>query len=111
MVRGPRAGAARKESRGCSHRQRVRLPVAKLSRANAFSRFDADVRLPILTIPGVVGIVGIGKTPAAADPRKIEHIRRVTSVQRRSETRVVLSVTLLQKAISVQVDSDAVRPV
>jgi transcription antitermination factor NusG len=31
--------------------------------------------------------------------------------QRRGETRVVLSVSLLQKAISVQVDSDAVRPI
>ena len=107
-----------------------------------FSRFDVDVRLPILTIPGVVGIVGIGKTPQPLDPREIEYIRKVTSVgapaqpwpflkvgqrvritagaltgvegilvQRRSETRVVLSVSLLQKSISVQVDSDAVRPV
>jgi transcriptional antiterminator NusG len=32
-------------------------------------------------------------------------------VQRRSETRVVLCLSLLQQAISVQVDSDAVRPV
>ena len=121
---------------------RTRVLDLPLFPGYVFSRFGVDVRLPIMTIPGVVGIVGIGKTPQPLDPREIEQIRRVTSaghpakpwpflkvgqrvritagaltgvegllVQRRGETRVVLSVTLLQKAISVQVDSDAVRPI
>jgi transcription antitermination factor NusG len=107
-----------------------------------FSRFDVEVRLPILTTPGVVAVAGIGRIPQPLDPHEIDQIRKVTAVghpaepwpflkigqrvlitagalsgvegllmQRRSETRVVLCVSLLQKAISVQVDSDAIRPV
>jgi transcription antitermination factor NusG len=41
-----------------------------------FCRFDVSDRLvPILTTPGVIGIVGIGKTPAPVDLDEIEAIR------------------------------------
>ena len=41
-----------------------------------FLRFDVSDRLvPILTTPGVIGIVGIGKTPAPVDLDEIEAIR------------------------------------
>jgi transcription antitermination factor NusG len=41
-----------------------------------FCRFDASDRLmPILTTPGVIRIVGIGKTPAPVDDDEIEAIR------------------------------------
>jgi transcription antitermination factor NusG len=40
-----------------------------------FCRFDVNDRLPILTTPGVIGIVGIGKTPAPVDLDEIEAIR------------------------------------
>ena len=107
-----------------------------------FVRLDPEVRLPILTIPGVLGFVGAGRKPQPLDTKEIEYVRTVSSaghpakpwpflkvgqrvritagaltgvegilVQRRGETRVVLSVTLLQKAISVQVESDAVRSI
>jgi transcription antitermination factor NusG len=107
-----------------------------------FSRFDVEVRLPILTTPGVVAVAGLGRIPQPLDPHEVEQIRKVTAVghpaqpwpflkigqrvritagpltgvegllmQRRGETRVVLSVSLLQKAIAVQVESDAIRPV
>jgi transcription antitermination factor NusG len=41
-----------------------------------FCRFDASDRLmPILTTPGVIGIVGFGKTPAPVDDDEIQAIR------------------------------------
>jgi transcription antitermination factor NusG len=43
-----------------------------------FCRFDASDRLmPILTTPGVIGIVGAGKTPVPVDEGEIEAIRAV----------------------------------
>ncbi len=40
-----------------------------------FCRFDAQVRLPILTIPGVISIVGSGRTPIAVSDQEIEMIQ------------------------------------
>jgi transcription antitermination factor NusG len=107
-----------------------------------FSSFDVEMRLPILTTPGVVAVVGVGKIPQPVDSSEMDQIRKVTAAgypaqpwpflkvgqrvritagaltgvegllaQKRGENRVVLSVTLLAKAISVQVDSDAIRPI
>lgn len=42
-----------------------------------FCRLDSQNRLPVLTATGVVGIVGIGKTPAPIEEREIEAIRVV----------------------------------
>ena len=43
-----------------------------------FCRFDVGDRLmPILTTPGVVGIVGAGKTPAPVDLDEIEAVRAI----------------------------------
>ncbi len=42
-----------------------------------FCRFDAQVRLPILTIPGVIAIVGIGKIPIAISDQEVEAIQAV----------------------------------
>lgn len=44
-----------------------------------FCRFDVQVRLPILTIPGVVSIVGTGKTPIAVPDQEIEMIQTMVS--------------------------------
>lgn len=105
-----------------------------------FSRFDVEVRLPILTTPGVLTVAGIGKIPQPLDPNEVDQIRLVTAVghpaqpwpflkigqkvriiagpltgvhgllmQRRGETKVVLSVSLLEKSIAVQVESDSIR--
>ena len=106
-----------------------------------FSRFDVEVRLPILKTPGVLAVAGIGKVPQPLDAHEIEQIQKVAAAnhpaqpwpflkvgqrvrimagpltgvegllsQLRGETRVVLTVSLLEKAISVQVESDAIRP-
>jgi transcription antitermination factor NusG len=43
-----------------------------------FCRFDVSDRLmPILTTPGVIGIVGAGKTPVSVDDEEIEAIRLI----------------------------------
>src|SRR5690242_5354681 len=41
-----------------------------------FCRFDPQQRLPILTAPGVVGVVGFGKIPTPIPEHEIERIRR-----------------------------------
>jgi transcription antitermination factor NusG len=42
-----------------------------------FARFDLRFRLPVLTTPGVRGVVGYGKQPAPICEEEIETIRRV----------------------------------
>src|ERR1019366_9688620 len=42
-----------------------------------FCQFDANDRLPILTTPGVIGILGAGKTPVPVDIEEIEAIRAI----------------------------------
>lgn len=107
-----------------------------------FSRFDVEVRMPILTTPGVLAVAGLGRIPQPLEEREIEQIRRVANsglpvqpwpylkigqvvrvtagpligiegllVQRRGETRVVLSVTQLERSMSILLDADCVRPV
>ena len=42
-----------------------------------FCRFDVCDRLPILTTPGVISVVGAGKTPVPVDEEEIEAIRAI----------------------------------
>jgi transcription antitermination factor NusG len=42
-----------------------------------FCRLDPQYRLPILTIPGLIGIVGTRKTPLPVDESEIASIQRV----------------------------------
>ena len=42
-----------------------------------FCRFDPEDRLPILTVPGVVGLVSFGKVPAPIPVGESERIRRM----------------------------------
>jgi transcriptional antiterminator NusG len=44
-----------------------------------FCRLDPDNRLPILTIPGVVGVVGFGSRPTEIPDREIEYVRTLVS--------------------------------
>ena len=100
-----------------------------------FCRLDSANRLPVLTATGVVGIVGIGKTPQPIEEREIEAIRMVINsglaarpwpfihqgdkvrVERGPLTgaegvvisaddrkRLVVSVTLLQRSVAVEMD-------
>lgn len=40
-----------------------------------FSRFDVEHRLPVITAPGVVGLVSFGKIPCPIPDQEIENIR------------------------------------
>ena len=107
-----------------------------------FCQFDVSDRLPILTTPGVIGIVGIGKTPAPVDLDEIEAIRVILrsglaaqpwpSLRVGSKVyiergplvglegiitntdkvyRLVVSVSLLQRSVAVEIDREWVRPI
>ena len=102
-----------------------------------FCRMGASDRMPVLTSTGVVGIVGVGKTPEPIDETEIEAIRAilqsglpvrpwpfvrpgdrvqvacgplrgVQGIVERSpdQCRLVVSVQLLQRSISVELDPD-----
>jgi transcription antitermination factor NusG len=106
-----------------------------------FCRLDPGNRMPILSTPGVKGIVGFGKNPAPVCGSEVEAIRTIVTsgqaalpwnflqagamvrveegplrglegilVDIRSQYRVVVSVTLLQRSVAVEVDREWVRP-
>jgi transcription antitermination factor NusG len=107
-----------------------------------FCRFEARQRLPILTTPGVVSVVGFGSEPVPIPDAEIEAIQAILAsgfpaepchyfhegqrvrithgaleglqgilVRRKSEWRVVVSVTTLQRSISVEIDRDCLATV
>jgi transcription antitermination factor NusG len=100
-----------------------------------FSRFDPHNRLPILMTPGIIQIVGIGKTPLPIEEEEITAIQRAAKsdlsampwpflqvgqvarieygplrgltgivVRIKSGLKLVLSVSLLQRSVAVEVD-------
>ena len=107
-----------------------------------FCRLNYEDRLPVLTVPGVVRLVGFGKDPCPVPEFEIQHVRtmiesgllvtpwpfletgQVVSIERgpltglegilqeaRGRLRVVISVTMLQRSVSAEIDRDWVRPV
>lgn len=106
-----------------------------------FCRFDLMDRLPILTTPGMIQVVGFGKTPVPVDDSEIAAIQRTVSSDLAREPwpylqvgekvrvecgalrgvegillnikgghRLILSVTLLQRSVAVEVSSAWVVP-
>jgi len=106
-----------------------------------FSKFDARLRLPILTIPGVVSIIGIGRHPEPVNESELNAIRRFVAsglsvmpwpflragdlvlidegalaglegilIHTKGQYRVVVSLGLLQRSVSVEIDRSIVRP-
>jgi transcription antitermination factor NusG len=107
-----------------------------------FCRFDVMKRLPILTTPGIVQLVGVGKTPLPVDDAEITAIQSIVISRLNAQPwpylqvgqrvrieqgpltglegilialkkthRLVVSVTLLQRSVAVEVDHDWARPV
>jgi transcription antitermination factor NusG len=100
-----------------------------------FSRMNPQDRLPVLMTPGVIQIVGVGKTPIPVEEQEIAAIQRVGKsdasimpwpylqvghvariedgplrgmtgivIRIKSGLKLVLSVTLLQRSIAVEID-------
>jgi transcription antitermination factor NusG len=110
--------------------------LAPLFPGYLFTRFEVANRLPILTIPGVVHIVGVGKTPIPINEDELESLRIVLQTGlpiRRDEPytvgqivrisrgplagaggvvtdvrdrRFVVSITLLQRSVSVVLEPE-----
>jgi transcription antitermination factor NusG len=102
-----------------------------------FCRMNPHNRLPVLTTPGVIQIVGVGKTPIAVEEEEIAaiqragksgipimpwpymqvgHVARIKEgplkgmtgivVKIKSGAKLVLSVSLLQRSVAVEIDRD-----
>ncbi len=54
---------------------RIKVIDAPIFPGYVFCRFDPSRRLPILTTPGVVGIVGFGETPAPVYEHEMNSLR------------------------------------
>jgi transcription antitermination factor NusG len=120
---------------------RIREVEVPLFPGYVFCRFNAADRLPILTTPGVVHIVGVGKTPAPIDNDELAAVRRILDsrllaepwpfvnvgervlvahgslnglegiiVSLKKNCRLVVSVTLLQRSVAVEIDRSWIRP-
>jgi transcription antitermination factor NusG len=107
-----------------------------------FCRVDPQNRLPVLSAPGVVGLVGCGKIPVPIPEDEIERIRRMVQsgllvspwpfleagqtvlIERgpltgvegileevKGKCRLVVSISLLRRSVSAEVDRHWVRPV
>jgi transcription antitermination factor NusG len=114
---------------------RVKETELPLFPGYVFCRLDPTNRLPVLTATGVVGIVGIGKTPQPIEEWEIEAVRAVIKsglparpwpfIHQGDKVRVehgplrgvegvvtsaddgerlVVSVTLLQRSVAVEMD-------
>jgi transcription antitermination factor NusG len=100
-----------------------------------FCRMNPHNRLPVLTTPGVIQIVGVGKTPIPVEEEEIAAIQRAGRsgipimpwpymqvghvagikegplkgmngivVKIKSGTKLILSVSLLQRSVAVEID-------
>jgi len=107
-----------------------------------FCRLDIQHRLPVITTPGVVGIVGVGKQPIPVVEEEIATIQSIvrsdvlihpwpflrtgeailiesgplTGVEGillsvKGQYRLVVSVTLLQRSVAVEIERAWVRPI
>ena len=115
----------------------VQLPIFP---GYLFCRFNPTARLPILTTPGVVHVVGCGRNPTPVDDVEMESIRRLSGLRLDAEPwpylevgqrvyiqggplkgtvgillamknryRLILTVTLLRRAVAVEIDRDWAR--
>ena len=106
-----------------------------------FCKFDVLRRLPILMVPGVMSIVGLGRSPLAVSDDEIVAVQNVVRsgltyepsgfitagqlarvergplrglvgivVETKKNCRLVISVNLLQRSVSVEIDADSVIP-
>lgn len=118
-----------------------RTRVLPLFPGYVFARFAATSRLPILVIPGVIGIVGFNRVPAPIPEDQMNNMRQLVRASNtvgpwpflasgdrvriergplagveglllkvRSSFRLVVSIDLLQRSLSAEVDRSWVYP-
>jgi transcriptional antiterminator NusG len=106
-----------------------------------FCRFDPQDRLPVLTVPGAVDLIGFGDGPTPIPDHEIEHVRtmmrsgllvtpwpflevgQTVLLERgplaglegiledvKGKLRLVISIRMLQRSVSTEVDRNWVRP-
>src|SRR5579871_874719 len=106
-----------------------------------FCRFNPNKRLPILTTPGIVNVLGAGNVPEPIELSEIRSVQRVavsgqpvqpwpflsqghririeagplsgtegTLLRVKNQLRLVVSITMLQRSMAVEVDQQVVRP-
>jgi transcription antitermination factor NusG len=102
-----------------------------------FCRFDAKKRLPIISTPGIVSVVGFGNEPVAISDSEIDAVRTILHsglsagpcrflregqsifikrgplaglegilLRKKSEWTMVVSITMLQRSVSVDIDRE-----
>jgi transcription antitermination factor NusG len=129
----------RQKSRWSDRIKEIQLPLFP---GYLFCRFDVNKRLPILITPGVIQVVGIGKTPHPVDESEISALQSIVLSGLQTEprsylnigqrvrvelgplsgvegiltamkgySRLVVSVSLLQRSVSVEIDESWVVPV
>ena len=125
------------------HRWSDRLKSAEspLFPGYTFCRIDPNFRLPILTIPGALHFIGIGKVPVPIEDSEIAAIQKAVRsglpaepwaylkvgqlvrlddgplaglegilIETRKQYRVVVSVSLLQRSVAVEIERNWVTP-
>lgn len=121
---------------------RIKLIDKPLFPGYVFCRFNPDDRLPVLSAPGVVGLVGVGKVPLPVAADEIGRVRAMVQsglpvapwphlragdtvlieqgplsgiegilVRSKGKFRIVVSLNLVQRSISAEIDRRWVRPV
>ena len=121
---------------------RIKEIDAPLFPGYTFCRFDPNHRLPVLTTPGVVSIVGTSQYPLPVAEAELDAVRAILAshqlvgpwpflregewvtvergplaglegvlVKFKTQYRLVVSISLLQRSISAEVDRDCVRPI
>jgi transcriptional antiterminator RfaH len=119
---------------------RIKVVQAPLFPGYLFCRFDINNRLPILTTPGVIQVVGFNRTPVPVADAEIDAIQSLVAsgfpsqpwpflqagdrvqidsgplrglegllVELKGSHRLVVSVTLLQRSVAVEIDSALVK--
>jgi transcription antitermination factor NusG len=107
-----------------------------------FCQFNPHVGAPIITTPGVIRIVGVGKTPVAVSDEEISAVQRLVKsglntqpwpylrvgqtvriesgpledlegivLVIKNHHRLIVSVSLLQRSVAVEIDRDWVNPI
>lgn len=120
---------------------RIKAVEVPLFGGYVFCRLNAEYRLPLLTIPGVLHIVGLGKVPIPVDDAEIAALQAASVlgiqaepwpylkvgerlrldrgplagvegllVEIRNSYRLVLSVSLLNRSVAVEIDRDWATP-